>query len=288
MSSETIFRKGPASTSKMTPLMAEITKGLLTRYKTRRNRFFAKDSAVCYRRSNFFVLAPEEWSEKFDAAGELYTAIGNAMHDAITKGFQNSGVLLAAEIRMPDVSMNLGGRIDAIVQLENQEPRVVEIKTVGALPASPRSDHRTQALVYSLITGLDNPILLYQSRSVASFGGDLTMREFELTSSEAELTEVAIDLSISYFSALAKKLPPKPLKFGSKSACGFCPFTKYCWDGEPIPDSIPLMADEDFLEVSALALQHAKLLMEERPARREEFLKQFIKEDSEEKDGTAE
>lgn len=263
----TIFRRGSNTTTKTGPIAKLFVKGLNTSYPVRRNRFFVSDM-ICSRKSTLFTLMPEDARTPWGAAASLYTETGNAAHELVTKSFENLGILLAAEIRTPDNSFNLGGRIDNVIDLDGQ-PMIIEVKTTGALPGSPKKEHENQAVLYTMLTGVPST-LFYISRSIADYAGKIISAEFELHPSAEQLYEAALNLTTSYYSALRKKVPPKPMKFTSKSSCGRCPFLDMCWGDEEFPAEELSGAEQ--LQILEIAHKEAKRLIEETPERHAAFL----------------
>jgi hypothetical protein len=266
-------------------LAAIITRGLTTSYPIKRKKFYARDISHCYRQAASFLLVSEEFKADGSAAGSFYMNTGTAVHDTIAQAFRQAGVSVAEEFKLAEMGLTVGGRIDNIIKL-GDEYAIVEIKTCGELPSSPKPEHKAQAMFYSLATGIRKVFVLYASRSIASFGGDLKMTEYELVTTDDELYEVAFNASVSYFSALSGKRPPMPTYFTARSKCGFCPFMDKCWDGATL-DGVEDMTPSEFLKVTSLASDFAKRLMGTIEARRiqtEGTLARLIEQAKETKD----
>jgi hypothetical protein len=217
------------------------------------------------------------------AASSFYFANGNASHDVIADGFDKAGILVCSEFHLPDVGLNLGGRIDNVIEVDGGYA-LVEIKTCGTLPTKAKPQNLAQAMVYSLITGIDRIFIFYISRSVASFDGRLKSAEFEVVPSQEDLASTAYRMCVAYFSTLSKKCPPIPPHITARSHCGFCPFQEKCW-GDKEFAGVEDMTAREFEKVHTTALEHSERLMRTRAARRiqsvAEFDRMVVKRDEE-------
>lgn len=225
-----IVRKGSRVAG--TGLVRFITKGLQTReIRKMRNKLYCGDAAYCSRKSVLF--ATRDGENIGNAAGKFYMETGTTVHRIIQQAFQRSGILVEAErrINLTYKGIELRGMVDAIVEVDD-ELKVVEIKTCGALPGKPKKEHLHQALTYALITGIYKVVIFYMSRKVASFDGRLECVEFEIDVTPVQLDMVAEILATSFIGTEEKVIPPIPLYIASQGDCGFCPFTKICWGTE--------------------------------------------------------
>lgn len=253
--------EGPV-TGRLTKL---ITAAHASEHPVRRSRFYAGDLGFCSRASATFCLVSPDFMVQENAASQFYFNGGNAAHEVIEQGFEKAGILVAAEYHLQDIGMNLGGRIDDVIKLDD-DYALVEIKTCGAIPGSPKPQNLAQLMVYLLVTGIDRGFLYYISRNVADFSGALKSAEFEVIPTEEDLYFTAYTMSVAYFSTLTKKQPPIPPNIKTRSRCGFCPFTSSCWDGSELK-GVDKMTDSQFLEIHKAAEDHARRLMRTRKAR---------------------
>jgi CRISPR/Cas system-associated exonuclease Cas4 (RecB family) len=246
-----VVRKGkPFEDESITSL---ITKGLESNERLRRKNLYASDAAYCPRKSSIIVNIPEEYKVITSSSGKLYMAIGSAVHEKIQLGLRNAGALIASEFRIDGLGISLGGYIDAIIRL-NDEPRVLEIKTCGNLPSKPKPEHVSQALTYSLVTGIPKPIMYYVSRSVAGWDGKLITRTFELEPSRQEYFVVAQNLYPPQYYSQAQRLAEIPAHIRTAANCGFCPFKNMCWGGgEPFQIDLPSYRERLDIEERARA-----------------------------------
>lgn len=249
------------------PLISLLTAGLSDVYPMKKKRAHAKDASFCPRRSAFLIHIDESFTASVSPASSFYMSIGTAVHETLCRGYKKAGVLLYEELRMHELGLNIGGYIDAIIMID--EPRVVEFKTCGKLPEAPKPDHVAQASLYALASGLLNPRLLYLSRNVAAFGGELSIREFEIPTTFESMRKMAKSLAVGYYSSLIGYAPPIPEGL-SKSKCLYCQFTDVCFAGAK--SHLPaLVEDIDIMEeVYRKADLHATEIMDRFEERRVE------------------
>lgn len=198
--------------------------------RQRNGRLYASDAGFCARQTA--LQADRDEYEVQTAATTAYYAIGVTIEDLVLNGLYESGALLFKGYKLPDIGLNLGGYIDAIVFL-NGRIRVLEVKSCGQLPSVPKPTQAAQAMVYSAITGLP-ATLLYFSRSVANFKGELMLKEFPLPESDTQKRMTLYQVAYGHLAFMNKVIPAIPAHVTSKAQCGFCPFTGICWDGEEI------------------------------------------------------
>lgn len=232
MTEKVIVRKG--NPLKKKSLEAMVTSGLseTTSLGRKGGRLHAGDAAICTRRNvlNGMIDEIEEDGIEvpFTAASSLYTSVGDAFHKKVRDALYKKRALLFSELKLPDIGLNLGGYIDAIVLVEGTI-RLLEIKSCGALPPDVKFAHRKQALVYSIVSGLPATVL-YASRRVADFKGQLMIKQFDIQSTFEERKEILKTIAMSYLSFLSKKVPPVP--FATDKICTdvYCPYIEYCWN----------------------------------------------------------
>lgn len=262
-----IIRKGARVTAG--PIAGHLTKIITaahaSEHPVRRARFFAGDIGFCSRASATFCLVSPEFVVQENCASQFYFNGGNAFHEVIDNAYEKAGILIATEYRLPDIGLNLGGRIDNVIKLDGNYA-LVENKTCGSVPGAAKPQHLSQLMVYLLITGIDRGFLYYISRNVADFGGVLKSAEFEVIPSEEDLRFTAYTMCVAYYSTMMKKQPPIPTNIKTRSRCGFCPFISSCWDSSELV-GVEQMTDTEFLKVHAAAEDHANRLMRTRKAR---------------------
>lgn len=226
-----------------------------TYHVDRKTRMYAGDAGFCSRLGILNGLHQGE--ETSNAAGALYMGIGSAIHKAITDGLADKQKLLFAEYKLPDIGLNLGGYIDAIVYAEDHI-QILEIKSCGALPSVIKAGHRSQASVYSIVTGLPAQVI-YVSRSVASYVGDVYIRAIPLNSTVEILQDVLFNVVYSHLSMRENTLGPVPSHL-TEPDCGYCRFKQICWHGGSIPESLTLATDDKHIELLKEAKEIVKQL----------------------------
>jgi len=239
-----------------TSLTSAIKSGLAhEKFIDRKGRFWASDCGLCSRRavlsansSGYSIVSPSM---------EVYFELGKKIETIILESLEKTGNLLFADYRIPDIDMNLGGRVDGII-LDNGKIKALEIKSCGALPTRPKPAHKAQALIYSAITGLPGS-LLYLSRHVAGFDKKLMMQEFKLDD-EQEKYDAMFSLAYAAFSNDLNVLPGKGIH--KISHCGFCKYIPNCWHDASFDSSLEHIPDD-------LAPQ----IMEEADSWTEEFMR---------------
>jgi hypothetical protein len=172
------------------------------------------------------------------AVATTYMSLGNAIEDVVMKALSSQNALLFSQYRLPETPLDLGGRIDAVAVVEGKL-RIVEIKSIGDLPVSPKLHHRSQALVYSVTCGLPAS-LLYFSRKVSDYTGSLMVKEFKLDTVTAEEREAVVwRAAYAHLALLEGVIPDVPYHITEEKQCEYCPFTDHCWHGVPLPGKSP-------------------------------------------------
>lgn len=209
-----------------------VQKGLTSHeYVERNGRLYASDAAYCPRQA---VLNSNQTGDVIrPAAFKAYVELGNKVEDLVIEALHNVGALLFKQYRLPDFGINLGGKIDAIVVI-NGHIRILEIKSCGELPTKPKPYQASQALMYSAVTGLKSS-LVYFSRHVADYSGQLKIRQFDLDVTGDEAKGALWFSAYAEFANRRKVLPSIPSHITAKSHCGFCSFTDSCFGVEPFP-----------------------------------------------------
>lgn len=159
----------------------------------------------------------------------MYKKMGDSIETLILDALYEQNVLLFRQFHLPDVGLDLGGYIDGIIIL-NGKLHVLEIKTCGALPGTPKPQHLHQAAIYSAITGFP-ALIYYVSRHVASFDGVLKQSDFFIPA-HGDVQKVAIfRAAVAHLSILEGVTPNIPSHILKAAQCGFCPLVPQCWDG---------------------------------------------------------
>ena len=98
---------------------------------------------------------------------EEAVAYGERKHKAIQRRLRMMGVLEGAEVPVRDVKHRITGHIDAIIRMQNNQRRIIEIKTMSAERFERGQvfpEHKAQLLQYMYTTGIHSGGLLYVNR----------------------------------------------------------------------------------------------------------------------------
>lgn len=238
----------------------------------RKGRLYASTAGNCSRASALFNLVPPSMKTMNGPASEFYFAIGNAYDDVLAKAFNKAGVLIRSEYNVPDIGINLGGRIDLLIDLDG-EVTIIEAKSCGALPSRPKSEHAAQATIYSAICGFPAH-LLYTSRNPADWKGNINAVSFQLDTSEERLRYHLTQAVLGHLYTKAKRVPPIPPEIFSIKDCGFCPFVRMCWDKtEEFP--APMIEEGRHEKALEAAAKRVDEILAKRDERRDAVLKEL-------------
>ena len=241
----------------------------------RGGRLHASSSGFCPRRNA--LHAHVDQLARMGPSGELYTSIGNAVHEALQKALDVAGLLWKAEYHLLPIELedgtllNLGGYIDGVVEFEGKV-YLVEFKSCSPnMPNDVRKSHRRQAEIYSSVVGL--PIkVVYQSRNVTTFGrGRPDIRTFDIPYNPEVAREVFTILAQSTRYNQVGHVPSRPM-YMKKSMCDktYCPFMSRCWPEMDDDDVVPATAEE-MIETIELSQKDADFLVRTTDQRRHDF-----------------
>jgi hypothetical protein len=265
-----VIKHGPTTTITH-PLVYSIIDGMRTRafIHRDRSRLFAGDVGRCPRKAVLHHHIPADTEVETSASGKLYMSIGSAVHAQVSDSLHNKKMLLFKEFRIPNLDLSLGGYVDDVIFMAGKV-RNLEIKTCGKLPDEIKFDHRQQALMYEAVTGIKG-ILLYVSRSVATWDGKIQMKAIELNSTPEELEQSLASAAIAHYFSAAGLMPRIPSYFTSESDCTYCPFARICWgeDAAPLPMATPVEREALMTKVQTKVAE----LKERTPQRRNGVLK---------------
>lgn len=198
----------------------------------RKGRLWASQTGHCPRRGALEATIITQ--RPFSAASRFYCEIGNTIEDLIVKAWNERGRLFFAQYKLPKLRefprLNMGGYVDAIALQDNQI-RVLEIKSCGAMPTKPKPEHESQAMVYSAYTGFP-ATLFYFSREVATWNGKLKTVQFDLSFDVDDLNHYMFNAVMARVCIEKGVMPPMPPLLTTKSRCGMCNFIDFCWDDE--------------------------------------------------------
>lgn len=211
----------------------------------RDGRLWASQAAACSRRG--FLESQRKGLDIVSPASSMYFDMGNLIEEKILSALHKQGALLFSQYRLPDMGLNLGGKIDGII-LIGGKVKLIEIKTCGELPNSPKPEHLAQSLIYSAVSGLD-PVVFYVSRHVAGYDGQLKIKEFPLEPTPTELQAAMFTTIYARLAINMGVMPDIPMHFTSEKNCGFCNFIPLCWHGEMPEKSYPPVSAKQHGEI---------------------------------------
>lgn len=238
--------------------LSELVRSGMTgsRVSNRKGRLYASDSTFCARQGA--LSSSLEFDVPEPAEALAYKELGNKIEDLIIDSLHKKNAILFTQYVIPDVGLNIGGKVDGIIVVDNKI-RVLEIKSCGQLPGEPKLQHRAQALFYSAVTGLPASIL-YMSRNVAGFAGNILLREFKLDDLVEERAATVYRVALAHEANKAGLIPPRPYEITSEEQCGFCNFKSLCWHNQR-QEGVTLATPQQAFELSELANAHVERLM---------------------------
>lgn len=245
-------------------LEAVIARGMTqTSYVDRDGRIYASASAVCARQTA--LASTFSGIDTITASSKIYMGIGERVEDEICKALARENRLLFSQYKVLDVGLNTGGKVDALIY-HNGKIQILEIKTCGELPPVPKPAHLAQTTMYSSILGLD-AIIIYQSRSVADWKGNLKIRSFDLNLSEEAKQAAIFTTAYGYYAIQEEVIPDKPLAI-TKAICGFCRFIPNCWEDEPFDTTMRFIDPKIHIKLVERASDAVKRIMDPAAVRR--------------------
>lgn len=220
-------------------------------------RIHASSSGYCPRRGA--LEATYKGVRSYEATSALYFKMGIALEDVILDSLDNKKRLLFRQYHLPEIGINLGGKVDGIV-IHNGKLHCLEIKSCGAtLPSKPDDEHLSQINIYSSVTGLPG-LLLYVSRSVQHYSGELKLKLFDLGFS-VDMSKSLHNSAVAYFASKNLLLPEIPSYITSEKDCGYCPFKSICWQGELDKSTLDPMIEIEKTQINLAADEFINNLM---------------------------
>jgi CRISPR/Cas system-associated exonuclease Cas4 (RecB family) len=233
---------------------------------SQRPYLYGADAGMCARKNVFH--ANNTWVP-FDKtpASIGYMAIGDALENMLAKGLSDKGKLVAQNMRLVDMALlKISGKMDLIFSDNNDELRLAEIKSCGALPSEPKINHLAQVEMYAAVSGFDRVWLTYVSRNVRnSFGPKISMKTFEVAVTPDVIRTRFEIAALSMLASKHGKLPPKAAHFRKSQECLYCPFLDFCWG--KVESGLPEMSLETYAKFVNAASKVAEVLIKKRPTR---------------------
>lgn len=269
------IRKGnPFAPSKVEDLIIKGMRGNRFEEKRQFGKFLGSQAAHCPRRAVKHFFTERRGSISPSSTG--YMAIGNTIHEMITDALYKQGSLIFKEYKLPSLTSensswpNLRGVIDAIFFTHDDRIAAAEIKSCGNnLPAKPKRNAVLQAETYASVTGFPFYIV-YFSRNVAHYTGELKLKAFELESSNEDLKRTLTKVCLAHLCAQDRVLPQIPLGYDAEGECRYCPFKSECWGSDS--DKLETLSDAEVDIYYDLAYQMAEEIFMTRDNRRNGIL----------------
>lgn len=229
-------------------LIDVITDGLTrSEYQDFDGRIHASTSGYCARRGA--LEASYKGTKVYEAKSALYFKLGIALEESLLDALDSRKRLFFRQYHLPETGINLGGKVDGIV-LHNGKLHCLEIKSCGStLPSKPELEHLSQINIYSAVTGLPG-LLLYASRSVQDFRGDLKLKLFDLGFNTDDCSKSLESSAVAYFASKNNLLPEIPEHITSEKNCGYCSFKNICWQFELDKSPLTPMSESELEAVT--------------------------------------
>lgn len=236
-------KKAPKLKSAEQILELTLEDSLATSSKSIRRGIYASSAGLCARQTAGVLLLDPDKETHRKASAQFYFKLGNAFESVVSRAFERAEILIDQETRISSyhTDLDISGRIDFVIRDRafSDSLSLVELKTCGKLPDKPRPAHYAQLMTYLVLTGMPRGYVLYISRNVAGWNGELIQKAFliEPTLKERETVLLNVTLGSEYYKQRA--LPNKPTSM-KRYKCGFCPLIPYCWED----DKDDIIADE--------------------------------------------
>ncbi len=148
----------------------------------------------------------------------IASVLGQYLHTLLQEQFKSLGYDIEVGVGLDLGEFKLVGKADVVAEDEHGT-HIVEIKSVGMLPNTPRETHIRQLQIYMQLLQAERGTLLYVSRNKGN------IKLFDIKPDPQSL-EFAITNARVLWEALNSRVPP-PAHRGAW--CVFCPHRKRCW-----------------------------------------------------------
>lgn len=209
-------------------LVNMLNKGLERRGKMqRRSKMWASSAGLCVRRNTLQAdEIVETIADNTDSVRHMYQEVGKSFESEIIRSFNNLGKLRAADYYMPKIDLDISGKIDFIIEHDN-ELVGIEVKTRGQDLKVKESDLR-QAQIYHVVTGIPFYVLI-QDRNVQKYGRlGLNARAIKVDMSYEDAFDLIYDLYLSELYIKNKTIYHFEEGFFGTKVCENCPFYNIC------------------------------------------------------------
>lgn len=213
-----------------------VEQNLITYPKHKREGIYASNSSLCQRQTaGLQLLSFSPTKTRRQASAQFYFKIGSAIEKVMERALKKSGKLIGSEVYVQSTidELPVSGRIDFVVNDPEDDILLVELKSCGKLPNSPKPYQLAQLHTYMLLTGVHKGLLWYVSRHVAGWDGGVIQRAFKVEPTQDVLEHAALQMIRGAVAGNRGVLPPIPAHM-KKYKCGFCPLVPFCWDNEDV------------------------------------------------------
>lgn len=253
----------------------------------RRAHLYGSDAGFCARR-NSLLEHNDVLDGNVNAAGTAYMKIGSALEDLLADSLARSGRLLAHNIYLVDAKgLKVRGKIDFIIQDQEDRLALVECKSCGELPIEPKPVHLWQIQTYAAYSGIHRCYLTYVSRNLKPLQ-PIAIRTFIVDTSKEALLERLKIAFLSRLSSDSKRLVPVPISFRKHTECHYCEFRDYfCYLARKgmkedvsviptLPDGLEELSPSEYIEMESEALVLAEDFYSRSGERRQETIKELL------------
>lgn len=260
-----------------TNLISQIYKGASRKsdFRQESNNIFGSDVAFCHKKAVMKRVITPNQLDDVNASSSFYFAVGEAIHEVIDGAIKPISVATEISVSAKAHGVPTVGRVDNIIWTGNGL-KIVDTKTCGKVPGAIKPGHAEQVWAYSILTGIRSGSILYFSRNVAKFGGELLVTEIDVDLSDEVIENAAHIMGRSFVGAAYNLISsgPPPYK-KNKTSCGWCPLKSHCWDGTPVFTDHKMSLWDDKYE--KMAREVAQTLVADMPKRYNHLIDRLAK-----------
>lgn len=167
-----------------------------------------------------------------DHKGQRIFDVGHDVHARIVRYFDEMGILIEAEMPVPQKEgcPPVSGFIDAVIEWKG--PLVIEIKSTNhegfmmrQMYKKPSAKHYQQIQWYMHYTGIHRGVVLYECKNTQNF------YFCNVRYDEEFMRKLLSKYDKIYKKASAKEIPERPSAYNS-DRCIKCQLRSVCWNGE--------------------------------------------------------
>lgn len=185
-----------------------------------------EDLVNCVRKS-FYAFENYPVNETFIYPyTEPIVRTGDAVHDVLQKRIPNLECEESFRVQIRDYTIS--GRLDMMYN----DHTIVELKTIGTLPSSPKPEHSKQVLIYSFICNeyLNKKITLAQLLYFSRGKADVAVFDCDVNDQIVEQVKKYVFGFVDELDKYRKLKTPPPINspFVNKESCIFCAYKDVC------------------------------------------------------------